>query len=321
MLTPELRQVVAEVAKASRKNDYLRGPIHEIHNLCRDKLSSDERATLLRGFYSNINIQAICAGCPGMSPVTYKSLATINADLALKLEEFCTNLWKHVRGLKPVTNVVGTLPEHFKQFRHINKTSICPYCGISRIEGVFSDVQEDYDHYLPKSVYPFNAVTMSNLAPICDKCNKKYKGQKDPLHDQQGKRRKAFFSYSSLPSQIKIRMSLIHGGGPTIDPLNLQPTEIAIVLEAPGRTEEVEGWKELFGIETRYKDICCEGSAEGAGGRYWLELVLGEMKFEGFQPAQALAKVRRSAAVSKMAELNFLKVPFLDACDAAGFIR
>jgi 5-methylcytosine-specific restriction endonuclease McrA len=318
MLSPEFRQVEKEIFKASRKNDYLRGPIRKIHNLCRDKLSAKQRSDFSKWFDNNIKIESLCEGRADISPVTYEDIKALNTNLARELEAFCTNLWTEVRKLKPITDRLGTLEEHFKDFRKLNRTAICPYCGISRIEGEFSDIQEDYDHFLPKGTYPFNAVALRNLAPICDKCNKKYKLQKDPLHNQTGLRRKAFFSYAAVNSSIKFNLQLVPIGASPIDPQKLLPANIQINITSPGKAEEIEVWKEVFEIEQRYKDICCQ---KESGGNYWLEQVLGELKFKGNNPAQALATIKRAASASKWADVNFIKLPFLEACDAAGLIR
>ncbi len=226
-----------------------------------------------------------------------------------------------MRKLKPVSDRLGTLGEHFTEFRKKNHISFCPYCGLARIEGVFSEIQEDYDHFLPKGTYPFNSVAMENLAPICDKCNKKFKLQQDPLHGTGAIRRKAFYSYSKTPYTIDIKVSFIPKGGHPIDPRNLHPDEVKLDFELPGSTEEINGWKEIFSIESRYKDILCHGHPDGGGGGYWIEQVLGEMVDKGYSSTDALAEVIRAASRSGWADASFLKVPFLNACQTAGLIR
>jgi hypothetical protein len=320
MLTPDFRAVVKETVRQSKKHDYLWMPIRRIHNICRDHLSTAQRADFAKWFDDNINIEFLCAGTVGISPITYPAVAAVNVELARELESFCTNFWTHVRKLKPVSDRLGTLEQHFKEFRKVNRTAICPYCGISRIEGEFSETQEDYDHFLPKGTYPFNAVAMRNLAPICDKCNKKFKLQQDPLH-YGGVRKKAFYSYSTAPMDCSIGLKLVPVNGAPIVARKLCPKNIQLEFSAPGRVEEVEGWKRVFGLEGRYKDICCQGKSDGAGGGYWLEQALGEMRANGMNPTAALETIARAASVSKWADVNFLKVPFLNACQAAKLIR
>jgi 5-methylcytosine-specific restriction endonuclease McrA len=306
-----------EIQSNARSQDYLLNPIRSIHNLCRDQLSAAQRSDLAQWFDNNNDIEGLCTGKPGVSPVTYTKVALINPQLARELKEFCTNLWSEVRRRTPVTNLIGTLGEHFKEFRKTNRIGICPFCGLTRIEGVFSSIQEDYDHYLPKGSYAFNAVALKNLIPICDKCNKKFKLQQDPLHRKDGSRRKAFYVYASASVEISFSITLTAVNDARIDPARLCPENIQLEITAPGQEEELEGWKEVFKIEERYKDLCCEGT----GGSYWLEQVLDEMRFKDKTPSDALAAIQRAASVSRWADANFLKVPFLEGCMAAGFIR
>ncbi|MDR6499131.1 5-methylcytosine-specific restriction endonuclease McrA [Burkholderia ambifaria] len=316
-LLPEFQQVVRETVKSSRGTDYLFGPIHCIHNICRDKLTEADRTKLASYFDQNINILALCSKQNGSLPATYDDIKLLDADLAKHLYDFCVNLWSEVRKRKAVTDRLGTLAEHFKEFSKKNRKRICPFCGISRIDGIFSTIQEDFDHYLPKRKYPFNSVSMRNLAPICDKCNKKYKLQQDPIYDEQGNRRKAFYSYAQTNPSVRLRIELSPTNGQIVDARNLQPENIQLHLTSTTHQTEIEAWKEVFHIEERYKAICCE---EETAGYYWLQQVLGEMREAGKSPEDALAAIKR-AAISNWADLNFLKIPFLEACHSAGLVR
>lgn len=57
----------------------------------------------------------------------------------------------------------------------------CPYCNvgyISVIKGREKSFRAALDHYFPKSKYPFLAISLFNLIPVCDTCNS-IKGEKD----------------------------------------------------------------------------------------------------------------------------------------------
>lgn len=317
LLEPEFRQVVDEIEENARTRDYLWGPICRIHDICRDQLSAAQREDLAKWFDDNNDIEGLCMGEPEIAPMTYRAIAQINPGLAQELEEFCTNLWTVIRNRKAVTGRLGTLTDHYKEFRKINRTGTCAFCGLARIEGVFSSIQEDYDHYLPKGLYAFNSAALKNLVPICDKCNKKYKLQQDPLH-KDGARRKAFYAYAESGHNINVRITLSSVDGAPIDPDNLSRDNIQIELTSAGREQELEGWKEIYKIEDRYKGVCCEGDT---GGTYWLEQVLGEMRDTGRAQMDALGTVLRAASASRWADANFLKIPFLEGCLEAGFIR
>lgn len=62
---------------------------------------------------------------------------------------------------------------------------VCPYCGRQPIDfaEVDGSVSKPYiDHFLPKSKYPFLAMSYMNLIPGCNTCNEKTnKGTLDPL--------------------------------------------------------------------------------------------------------------------------------------------
>ena len=64
---------------------------------------------------------------------------------------------------------------------------ICPYCGRAFIYSVQraggkTEVKPQIDHFLPKSKYPFLALSFMNLIPSCQTCNMKdCKGDNDPV--------------------------------------------------------------------------------------------------------------------------------------------
>lgn len=66
--------------------------------------------------------------------------------------------------------------------------TVCPYCNRSYIFTVEKDarngkVRPHYDHFFPKSKYPYLAVSMYNLIPSCAVCNSG-KSDKDSFKDQ-----------------------------------------------------------------------------------------------------------------------------------------
>jgi hypothetical protein len=70
----------------------------------------------------------------------------------------------------------------------------------------------------------------------------------------------------------------------------------------------------VYGIEERYKaKLCGEND-----GKYWLTQMLDEWKEDGRNPVDFLTTLRRQAQTRPYAECNFLKKPFLDACQQIG---
>jgi hypothetical protein len=71
---------------------------------------------------------------------------------------------------------------------------------------------------------------------------------------------------------------------------------------------------DVYGIEERYTaKCCCEND-----GKYWIEQVLDESQNNGKTPQECLSTINRQAELKPFAEVNFLKKPFLAACQRAG---
>ena len=50
---------------------------------------------------------------------------------------------------------------------------ICPFCNRIYTSALFrGNIRPAFDHFYPKSVYPYLAISLFNLIPICDICNK-----------------------------------------------------------------------------------------------------------------------------------------------------
>lgn len=80
-------------------------------------------------------------------------------------------------------------PFNKKQYILNRDLTICPYCGKSYIEVEeeqgYRDDKPPIDHYLPKSLYPFFALSCYNLIPCCTGCNSiSNKGSNNPFSDE-----------------------------------------------------------------------------------------------------------------------------------------
>lgn len=323
LLHQDLRAVVEEIydtqeSKTRGKTaDWLFGPITKIYGVFQSQLTPAQRQQVSAWYDNNNDIEALCACDPGKLPATYADLQTINSDLANEMKSFCTSLWSNVLGLSPVQNRIGKIDAHYDALENGGAQAgkgKCPYCGYNDIKGSNYTRREAYDHFLPKSTYPFNSVNFRNLAPMCHECNSSYKLQKDPIRRADGSQRKAFYSYATASPAISISMILN-----TQDVTTLKPAEIDLQLTAPGHDEEVEAWREVFGIDERYKAKCC---AEN-DGKAWLQHIIEECAnpMNGLTSDGLLDINFRAAVRSPYDGANFLKSPFLQACVAAGFVR
>lgn len=126
------------------------------------------------------------------------------------------------------------------------KIKLCPFCGTEFFDAPGAP-REALDHYLAKSRYPLAATNLRNLVPMGSKCNSRYKRAKDILHAPDGKRRKAFDPYNTLPLTVSLDESI---------PFSAPDRSTTWRIAFSGPPEEVETWDNIFAIRERYaRDI------------------------------------------------------------------
>ena len=133
-----------------------------------------------------------------------------------------------------------------EQYRLIlvgNTSQICPFCGIEYFDSLGAP-REDLDHYLLQSSYPFAGVNLQNLAPMGEKCNKKYKKAQDILRGPFG-RRVAFYPFGAGLTRVSLVASQpFHG-----EDGRLPAWEVTFLPNSP----QCDTWDEVFQIRTRYR--------------------------------------------------------------------
>jgi len=130
---------------------------------------------------------------------------------------------------------------------------------------------------------------------------------KDPLHNSEnGYRRKSFYPYQTSPYAIELEISL----NPQ-DWNNIKPDDVSLTLGPEVLKEEIDTWLDVYGIEERYKAKCCGEN----DGKYWIAQVWDEWQNNGKTPQDCLTTLKRQ---KPLADVNFLKKPFLEACQRAG---
>lgn len=90
----------------------------------------------------------------------------------------------------------------FKNFKYENRITACPYCDV---DTTTLKANNNLDHFLPKSKYPFISMSALNLVPCCISCNsieegKAAKIQKiiaSPFNEEIGSKLKFIVDYSS----------------------------------------------------------------------------------------------------------------------------
>lgn len=259
-------------------------------------------------YASNNQIECLCHGQAGYHATLYSNLSQKYHALQADVESFFKGLY----GFDPAAlkKQVTTLDEHYDSFFTVNDSGVCPFCGINPIKGKHHSTRDAYDHYLPKDSYPFNSVNFYNLVPTCHDCNSSYKGTKSPVHDHEKQRRKAFYPFNTKPYAIELEVNLLKS-----DIERLEPNDIALSFGPDAIREEIETWKEVYAIEERYKAKLC---GKKNGSKYWLTQVLDECKRYGVPSSVALDGRAQLTEENPFSDENFLRMPFLRACQRMG---
>lgn len=310
---PELKEVMLEFgfsAQAAERGKTFYKDVKAIYDLFAS-LTAQEVDQFKQWYQSNNDLEKVCANDPTVQLLRYKDVISAHPLLGKQLAIFFRGLYdSSFLGLSVIKEKIGNIKDHNKKFFETNSAGKCPFCGISDLKGIHHTRREAYDHYLPKYRYPFNSINFRNLAPACHECNSTYKLSKDPAHSPAG-RRKAFNPYASTGHTIEIQVTLQHA-----EIEKLEPNDITIQFGPAAINEEIDTWKDIYGIEERYKaKLCGEND-----GKYWLTQILDEWKQDGKQPAEFLVTLARQANKNPYAECNFLKKPFLDACKQKGLL-
>lgn len=260
-------------------------------------------------YQANNDIEKACANDPDLQLVRYSDLTPVHKEICEQLAPFFKGLYsQQLLDLAALRQKIGDIDDHYRSFMTENNTGKCPFCGIGDVKGVYHTKREAYDHYLPKGLYPFNSINFRNLAPACHECNSTYKLTKDPVNTAAG-RRKAFYPYANPGHNIDIKIELKKA-----DVDSLTTDDIELEYGPAALNEEIETWKDVYGIEERYTAKCCSDN----DGKYWLAQVLDEWQEDGRSPADFLTSLARLTSRNPFADSNFLKRAFLEACERAG---
>jgi hypothetical protein len=280
------------------------------------QLEHREIAQFKRWYQGNNALEKVCANDPSTHLARYADIAIYHEDLATQLSTFFKSLYSQsLLDLSALRAKIGHIDDHYQTFVQINKAGKCPFCGINDLLGEYHSKREAYDHYLPKALYPFNSINFRNLVPACHHCNSSYKTSKDPAYTPKdparaANRRAVFYPYNNVAAQsIELSVVLHHS-----DIAKLDPADITLKFGPSFISGEIETWKDVYGIEERYKaKLCGEND-----GKYWLAQVVDEWKEGGRNPDDFLVTLARQTKNFPYAECNFLKKPFLDACRQIG---
>lgn len=133
----------------------------------------------------------------------------------------------------------------YKALCDVIPARVCPFCGCEGLSAPGAP-QEDLDHYIPRSKYPFAAANLRNLAPMGGRCNSSYKKTQDPLRRTTGQRRLAFDPYNAAGLSVSFDQSVV-------DEQTAGPVVSHWVIEFLPAGEAVDTWDEIFHVRERWR--------------------------------------------------------------------
>lgn len=300
--------------------DFFYSHVERIYGLF-SALTSAQIDQFQHWYHGNNNLEKVCANDPAVPLTRYADISVHHKVISEQMAVFFKGLYSQsLLDLAALRDKIGDINDHYKKFENINSAGTCPFCGISDLHGKYHSKREAYDHYLPKSLYPFNSINFYNLVPACHHCNSSYKTSKDPAYKPKdpaggGVRRKVFYPFSTAPHAIDLQVTLGH-----TDFKNLKPADIHLTFGPANICEQIDTWKDVYEIEERYK-----GKLLSVGGMAWLTEVLDEWRWQdehagakGRAPDEHLQQISRNTQNSPFANDNFLKNSFLTGCKKAG---
>lgn len=295
--------------------DFFNRHVESIYNEFK-KLSPREIRQIRVWYKGNNDVERVCANTPRAHLAKYEDIARVSPNLEKLLGSFFKGLYDQL-DIAALKDKIGNIATHYKEFVKTNSVGKCAFCGIHDLLGEYNSKREAYDHYLPKKLYPFNSINFRNLVPACHHCNSSYKTTKNPAYtpkDPAGitHRRAAFYPYKTAAHSIELKITL-----QSVDIARLKPSDINIQFGPSTINEEIETWKDVYGIEERYKAKICGES----DGKYWLTQVVDEWKEDGRSPSDFLRTLARQSQKQPYADCNFLRKPFLDACQNIGLFN
>lgn len=232
-----------KVAKRHKKIVY--GRLKSIYEVTKT-WEQDQRTDLCEQIRQSNLIDDICSNTA--SPQKLDKDVT---GVQKTLRELFLALYNQVLDGKIIREEWGiTLREHFDAFRADNGNIItCPICGISPIKTECDNQRDQYDHYLPKSLYPYSAINFKNLVPTCTDCNStQVKGDKDIIEIANNS--PLFSPFDINHSNIGITCELI------VNASVLEDIEWELTYSSDQEYDnQIRAWKEIYSIENRHKSF------------------------------------------------------------------
>lgn len=220
-------------------------------------------------------------------PKTAKLQKQVDLKKRAKLEEWkiCQSIFSYYHLSSTSTNAPEKTAYWLQQQLNVD---VCPFCNRIYTSTIFrGNVRASFDHFYPKGVYPYLAISLFNIIPICDVCNKNKSDSAEiflntPVCD----------AYDKVRSDEKETISIIYPYDESFDECleaNLPVhTSFRVIPEGDRRWEVLQGKDEQFRIQFQPTDevgTTLEGSRCGMlvsadlstrlffkGPKYWVRV-------------------------------------------------
>ena len=278
------------------------------------KLTKAQKASVKQALAVNNSIKKLCAG--QLKPVKYADFKTSREDdFSDLLKAFCKKLWGSFPSNKKIEGHCGNVKQHFDDFvcdSH-QVARVCPFCGLNALKPSRGKPRDAYDHYLPKSLYPFTSMNFENLVPICHDCNSGEKGEKDVLY-KGGRRRVIFYPFEQGHSHRSVRFNIVptqaYAPGSRSTSLKAISWHYDVTIKK-ANDPRVDEWERIFGVQRRYKEYMSSYETE------WFDWLKDRYKESVIQDGVAfnLFKKRKLAEVRKQIKktpLGMMRYSYLE---------
>lgn len=174
---------------------------------------------------------------------------------------------------------------------------ICPYCQLHHVnyyvsndDGAFR-MRPPLDHFYPKSIYPYLAVSLFNLIPSCTQCNSSVKRDGDPGG--------AVPHPMDATEVLTVDFSVLHKA---LQQIPTVPDDIELVVQCAGKSK---AFVEFFRLQERYAwytpeifDMFLRKANFDQLDAQWQEAISGEIFVLGFSRTDASRRALGSCLAS-----------------------
>lgn len=277
-------------------------PLIDIYNTLA-RLNQQTRSTIIQQIRDSNKIEDICNG--SLQPTILNNSVK---GIRKKIRDFFINLYVQVLDGNGFNDKYSTtLREHFNEFRRLNSdTTLCPTCGIGELKMSESITRDQYDHFLPKALYPFSSVNFENLVLSCKECNSPdVKGEKDTLAVSTGR---LFYPFELNHQTLSVSFSILTDDSNPEDIV----WDISFSSSVP-KNDEIESWRTIYDIDDRYKDFV-KGRLVKWYRFYWE--FMNDSDLAHIPEDDREISCLKALEIDEKLQLSFIRKPVLD-----GFLR